>query len=125
MKYSVYRETFFSAAHHLRNYRGKCENVHGHNWRVRVFVSADCLDGDGFVVDFKTLDQVINEIADTLDHQDVNTIPPFDHLNPTAENIALYILTEADRMMRKLDERLLVSRVMVWESDKSCAIVEV
>lgn len=124
MKFTVYRECFFSSAHHLRNYNGKCENIHGHNWRVRVYVSKDNLDDDGFVIDFKALDKIINETADILDHQDINSLAPFDKLNPTAENIALYFYEKCGKLIKDFDPQLSVGRVMIWESEKSCAIVE-
>ncbi len=124
MKYTVYREGFFSAAHHLRNYHGKCENVHGHNWRVRVAVTANELDSDGFVVDFKVLDKVINTILDNLDHKDINNVPPFDVQNPTAEQIAQYLFIESDREIKAHKNTLFVSQVSVWESEKSCAIIQ-
>ncbi len=125
MKHTVYREAFFSAAHHLRNYNGKCENIHGHNWRVRVSVSSGALDSDGFVIDFKLLDKIINMILDRLDHHDINEVSPFDKINPTAENISLFILEEADRSVKEIRNDLYVSQVDVWESEKSCASVEV
>ncbi len=123
MKYSVYRESFFSAAHHLRNYKGKCENVHGHNWRVRVYVSGP-LDKNGFVMDFKDLDKLIAAVADRLDHHDINAVAPFDTLNPTAEHIAAYIYKECETLLAAISANLIIDKVMVWESEKSCAIVE-
>jgi 6-pyruvoyltetrahydropterin/6-carboxytetrahydropterin synthase len=125
MTYTVYRETFFSAAHHLRNYRGKCENLHGHNWKVRVYVSREQVDANGFVLDFKELTRILDVILERLDHQDINAVPPFDRLNPTAENLAAYVHDEAQKLVTEVDATLTVSKVMVWESDKSCAIVEV
>jgi len=124
MKYTVSREKYFSAAHHLREYDGKCENIHGHNWRVIVFVSTKKLDNTGFVVDFKILDSVIDEIFDILDHQDINNIPPFDKINPTAENIAAFILQTADEKIKVYRNDVAVEKVKVWESEKSCATVE-
>jgi 6-pyruvoyltetrahydropterin/6-carboxytetrahydropterin synthase len=125
MTYTVYRESFFSAAHHLRNYHGKCENLHGHNWKVRVYVSREQVDSNGFVLDFKELTRILNDILERLDHQDINAVPPFDRLNPTAENLAAYVHEESQKLVAEVDANLTVSKVMVWESDKSCAIVEV
>jgi 6-pyruvoyltetrahydropterin/6-carboxytetrahydropterin synthase len=125
MTYTVYRESFFSAAHHLRNYHGKCENLHGHNWKVRVYVSREQVDSNGFVLDFKELTRILNDILERLDHQDINAVPPFDRLNPTAENLAAYVHEESQKLVAEVDATLTVSKVMVWESDKSCAIVEV
>ena len=124
MKYTVYKEIFFSAAHRLRSYNGKCENLHGHNWKVRVCVTSEKLDETGFVIDFKILSEIMKDITDILDHQNVNEVPPFDTLNPTAENIATYFLHEAGKKVKEVREDIFVTKVMVWESEKSCATVE-
>lgn len=124
MRFLVYRESTFSAAHRLRNYRGKCENVHGHNWRVRLYASRPELDPNGFVLDFKELDAILARVLDRLDHQDINEVAPFTAENPTAEHIARHIFIEAERELTLRDPRCTVERVMVWESEKSCAIVE-
>lgn len=124
MKIEVYREIYFSSAHHLRNYCGKCENIHGHNWRVRLYVSRTELNGTGFVMDFKDLDRILKKITDVLDHKDLNSLDEFADLNPTAENIAIYIFNKSDAEVKMIDNLSRVTKVMVWESDKSCAIVE-
>lgn len=124
MRVSVYREDFFSAAHHLREYHGKCENMHGHNWKVRLEITRDSLTSEGFVCDFTLLKKVLKDILDLLDHRDINVTPPFDTINPTAENLSLYIFAEAERELKKNDPELSVLRVSVWESEKSCAVVE-
>ena len=124
MKLEVYREVQFSSAHRLRNYHGKCENLHGHNWRVRLFVTRAELDETGFVMDFKVLDAVLKEIMDLLDHKDLNSLKEFEKVNPTAENIALLVFRLAEEKIAPIDNLVRVSRVHVWESDKSCAIVE-
>ncbi|MFO7735603.1 MAG: 6-carboxytetrahydropterin synthase QueD [bacterium] len=122
---TVYREKYFSASHRIRNYNGKCENPHGHNWKVRVYVSSKTLDETGFVIDFKLLDSIMETIMSDLDHKDLNTVPPFDsELNPTAENIAEYLFLKAEKELGKIRKNLLISRVMVWESHKSCAVIE-
>ncbi|MGI6393749.1 MAG: 6-carboxytetrahydropterin synthase QueD [bacterium] len=123
MKFEVYRETQFSSAHHLRNYCGKCENVHGHNWRVRLCVTREKLNETGFVMDFKDLDGVLKKITTILDHRDLNSLPQFEKTNPTAENIALFIFNEAKKEIFLIDELVKVSKVSVWESEKSCACV--
>lgn len=124
MSYVVYREAQFSAAHRLRNYHGTCENVHGHNWRVRLYVSRPALTSEGFVMDFKEIDAILAEVLKPLDHHDLNAVPPFDTINPTAEHLAHYLFEEAKRVVSQRDPSCTVVRVMVWESDKSCAIVE-
>ena len=124
MKLEVYREVQFSSAHRLRNYHGKCENMHGHNWRVRLFVTRNQLDETGFVMDFKVLDAVLKKIMELLDHKDLNSLKEFETVNPTAENIALLIFRLAEKEISAIDKEVKVSKVSVWESDKSCAIVE-
>ena len=124
MKLEVYREVQFSSAHRLRNYHGKCENLHGHNWRVRLFVTRDHLDETGFVMDFKVLDAVLKDIMELLDHKDLNSLKEFETVNPTAENIALLVFRLAEKKISSIDREVRVSKVHVWESDKSCAIVE-
>ena len=98
--FEVSVEQTFAAGHALRNYRGKCENVHGHNYRLLVTVKGEKLDETGLLVDFIELKRVTREIIDRLDHQFINDIPPFDVLNPSAENIAPFLFgyrRECDR----------------------------
>ena len=123
MIFTVYREIFFSSAHRLRNYNGKCENLHGHNWRVRLYVSTKELDYTGFVIDFKEMDKILKNVTDKLDHQNINELTYFKEINPTAENIALFILNESKKIVD--NDRISVTKVSVWESEKSCATVEV
>ena len=124
MKLEVYREVQFSSAHRLRNYHGKCENLHGHNWRVRLFVTRNDLDETGFVMDFKVLDAVLKDIMELLDHKDLNSLKEFETVNPTAENIALLVFRMAEKKISEIDKEVRVYKVCVWESDKSCAIIE-
>ncbi len=120
--YEIYKETTFSGAHRLREYKGRCESLHGHNWRVRAFVAAEELDSLGMVIDFKVLNEALEEIAGRLDHVYLNETPPFDRLNPSAENMARWFYDEL--AARVNDSRVRVSRVMIWESEASCAIYE-
>jgi 6-pyruvoyltetrahydropterin/6-carboxytetrahydropterin synthase len=117
--YEVNRERSFSAAHRLRGYSGKCESLHGHNWKVRIHVRAEVLDPIGMVVDFKTLGRELDRVLAGLDHALINDVPPFDGLNPTAENLARHIAEEMDRAIS--DERVRVHRCEVWESDGAAA----
>jgi len=120
--YEVYKESDFSGAHNLRGYKGKCEAVHGHNWRVQVYVRAAELDEQGMVVDFTILGARLEDVLAELDHKDINAVPPFDTVNPSSENIARYIF---DKMAAALDDaRRQVSRVLVWETDRSCAVYQ-
>ena len=75
--FEVKIETSFSSAHHLLNYKGKCENMHGHNWKVEVTASGETLDKSNILIDFKLLKKEINEIVDYLDHKDLNTLEEF------------------------------------------------
>ena len=92
--FEVTIEETFAAGHALRNYRGKCENVHGHNYRCQVTLEGEQLDSIGLLVDFVELKRVVHSVLDRLDHQWLNEFPPFDVLNPSAENMAKYIYDE-------------------------------
>jgi len=117
--YYVSIETHFSAAHRLRNYKGLCENLHGHNWKVEATVSSDTLDDAGMVIDFNVLKQITKAIVDHLDHQYLNELAPFKEINPSSENLAAYIF---DRLSSALkDTAVTLVKISVWESDKSKA----
>lgn len=120
-KYTVYKEVEFAASHFLREYNGKCEHLHGHNYVVRVYVSADELNAEGMVYDFVALKRVMNEtFYERFDHKHINEIPPFDEINPTAEHIAEWI---AEQMAPQIDdERVQVTEVRVWETARNGAI---
>jgi 6-pyruvoyltetrahydropterin/6-carboxytetrahydropterin synthase len=112
-------EMSFSSAHFLRHYRGKCENLHGHNYRVEVYVRGHELDQAGMLVDFKELKSATRRVVDYLDHRNINELPPFDEeLNPSAENLAEYFLREVGREIN--NDRVQVYKVRVWETD-TCA----
>ena len=85
MKYKLSVFKHFSSAHALRGYKGKCENLHGHNWVVVVYCKSKELNDNGMVTDFAIIKKMISE---KFDHQYFNNIPPFDKINPTAENMA-------------------------------------
>lgn len=111
--------TSFAAAHNLRNYQGDCENLHGHNWRVEVNVTARELDAAGLGIDFKILKSETNQILKTLDHKYLNELEPFRDLSPSSEQIARFLFTE---LSRRLDtDNVSVESVSVWESDAACA----
>ncbi|HPI77595.1 MAG TPA: 6-carboxytetrahydropterin synthase QueD [bacterium] len=117
--YEVSKETTFSSAHSLREYEGRCEALHGHNWKVKAHVAATELDRLGMVVDFKILKAALEETADRLDHTLINDVPPFDSINPSAENLAKHFYAELSARLN--DGRARVSRVDVWESEGSRA----
>ena len=113
--FEVMVEDFFASAHRLLNYEGLCENIHGHNWKVQVFVRGEDLDEAGILIDYKILCKELTTILHLLDHQDINNLKPFKGLSPSSENIAKYIY---DQLSLKIKG---VSKVCVWETDKTCA----
>ena len=121
--FEVSVEATFAAAHQLRNYKGKCENLHGHNYKVRVRVGGPKLNATGLVADFGEVKAVLREIVGRLDHRFLNEIEPFIELNPSAENIALYFYEELDKGLREgaSEVPIHVSEVVVWETDTSSA----
>lgn len=117
--YQVSVETHFSAAHRLRNYKGLCENLHGHNWKVEATVCSQKLDQAGMVMDFNILKHTIKEVIDLLDHQFLNEIDPFRDLNPSSENVAAYIFDQLSIALQ--DTAVTLVKVSVWESDRAKA----
>ncbi|HUL59127.1 MAG TPA: 6-carboxytetrahydropterin synthase QueD [Anaeromyxobacteraceae bacterium] len=121
--YEIAKDFVFSAAHQIRLHGGKCERLHGHNWRVRVHARASELNRIGMVVDFADLQRLVAEVGARFDHQNVNEIAPFDELNTTAENLARFFYVEANRRLEALDGgRVRVSKVEVWENEGSLAV---
>jgi 6-pyruvoyltetrahydropterin/6-carboxytetrahydropterin synthase len=119
--FEVSVEQTFAAGHALRNYKGKCENVHGHNYRVRITVQGDQLDSTGLLVDFLDVKGLIGGVVDYLDHQFINDLPPFDELNPSAENIAKYFYDRVSGGLKN-EVPVRVAEVKVWETDTSSAV---
>ncbi len=120
--YEVTVQDTFAAGHYLRNYKGKCENPHGHNYRVRVTLQGRELDKAGLLLDFKDLKQVMKPVVDYLDHKMINDIEPFTVLNPSAENLAKYFYDETNKHLRSVtDGRVTVKQVTIWETDTSIA----
>jgi 6-pyruvoyltetrahydropterin/6-carboxytetrahydropterin synthase len=117
--YELKTITQFGAAHQLRNYKGKCENLHGHNWKIEVFVKGNKLDENGLLIDFKVIKSKIKEIIEELDHKFLNELEYFRDINPSSENIARHIHESLER--RLSDNRIKVSKVTAWESDNACA----
>ncbi|OGC03885.1 6-carboxytetrahydropterin synthase QueD [candidate division WOR-1 bacterium RIFOXYA12_FULL_43_27] len=103
-------EDTFSAAHQLRGYKGKCENLHGHTFKVQVFISGTKLDQTGMLKDFTEIKAELKKVLEEFDHHNLNELPLFAKQNPTAENLA-----------REIYNRIKASKVIVWESDKACA----
>ena len=120
--YEVTVEDTFSSGHFLRNYKGKCEKPHGHNYKVRVTLRGETLDHAGLLLDFKDLKEVMKHVIDRLDHKMLNDIEPFTSLNPSAENLARYFYDQANARLRSLTNgRVMVGDVTIWETDTTTA----
>jgi 6-pyruvoyltetrahydropterin/6-carboxytetrahydropterin synthase len=120
--FEVTVEDSFAAGHYLRNYKGKCENPHGHNYKVRVTLQGRDLDTAGLLLDFKDLKIVMKPTIDRLDHQMMNDIEPFKTLNPSAENLAKYFFDETNsRLKSATSGRVSVKVVTIWETDTTTA----
>lgn len=111
----------FSAGHALRGYRGKCENPHGHNYRVQIIVEGAALDSIGLLYDFTHLKQVIRGIVAGVDHKFLNDQAPFDAINPSAENLAKFFFDETSRQIDSLPAGTRITRVTIWETDTTSA----
>ncbi|MDO8536328.1 MAG: 6-carboxytetrahydropterin synthase QueD [Candidatus Omnitrophota bacterium] len=105
----------FSAAHNLRNYRGKCENLHGHNWNIEAIFAYKSLGRDGMAVDFKEAKSLLESALEKFDHSYLNETSAFKKLNPTSENMAKLIYNAIKKNNRH------ISSVSVWENENSCA----
>ena len=108
-------ESSFSAAHHLLNYNGECENQHGHNWKVEVYAKGTKLDKSNLLIDFKVLKKELNTVLDMLDHKDINTLPEFDDVSPSSEILSKFIYEKLKRTIP------CISKVSVWETERACA----
>ncbi len=108
-------ESSFSAAHHLLNYEGECENQHGHNWKVEAYIRGEQLDKSNLLIDFKILKKELNKVLDTLDHTDINELDEFKNVSPSSEFISKYIYKELKKTIPQ------VSKISVWETVNACA----
>ena len=111
--------TQFAAAHRLENFYGKCEALHGHNWKVEVFIRGDRLDKAGLLMDFGQVKARTHELLEEVDHKYLNELPAFRDQNPSSENLARYLYERLGAVLNR--EGVEVQRVSVWESDTSCA----
>jgi 6-pyruvoyltetrahydropterin/6-carboxytetrahydropterin synthase len=116
-------EETFAAGHALRGYHGKCEKVHGHNYKVQVTVQGEKLDSAGLLMDFVDLKQLLRVVIERLDHEFLNDVPPFDALNPSAENMTKYFYDEISQALAASQPgaRVRLSSVKIWETDTSTA----
>ncbi len=114
--YELMVETHFAAAHQLKEAGGGCERLHGHTWKVEVFLRGEKLTEEGILIDFREVKKIVKRWVDKLDHQYLNEI--LKDINPTTENIAKYLF---ERLKKDIDsERIKLSKVKVWESDDAC-----
>ncbi len=121
--FTICKDFTFAAAHAIRGHTGGCQNLHGHNYRVRVHLRAAELDGLGMVLDFADLNAMLAEVLVPFDHRVINDVPPFDERNTTAELLSEFVFREVERRLTG-GERVRVARVEVWENDASCAIFD-
>ncbi len=120
--YEVTVERGFSSGHFLRNYKGKCENPHGHNYKVQITLCGEALDQAGLLLDFRDLKQVMRPVIDRLDHQMLNDLEPFTTINPSAENLAKYFYDETNQQLREMTKgRVRVKDCTIYETDTTTA----
>lgn len=112
--YEIRIEKYFSAAHSLRGYKGKCENLHGHNWKIEVIICSEKLNKIGLIYDFTEVKNFLEKILKKYDHKNLNDITPFNKVNPSSENIAKTIFD-------KMKSEYPVKKVICWESNNSYA----
>jgi len=117
--FEVSVEYTFAAGHALRGYKGKCENVHGHNYKLRVTVQGEKLNSIGLLMDFADLRAAVRSLVERFDHQFLNDLEPFRKINPSAENLAWYVGTELQKEIK--NQGLSVNNVTVWETDTTSA----
>ena len=113
--FEIKKQMYFSAAHHLLNYDGECENQHGHNWLVEVYVKGTELDKSNILVDYKVLKKEMKKVLDLLDHKDINELEYFKDISPSSEMLVKFIY---ERMKETFPN---ISKVSVWETSTSCA----
>jgi len=120
--YEITVERGFSSGHYLRNYKGKCENPHGHNYKVRLTLRGEKLDHAGLLLDFKDLKQVMRPVIDRIDHQMLNDLEPFTEINPSAENLARFFYDETNKQLSELTSgRVTVKDCTIYETDTTTA----
>ena len=118
MPFQITTTRHFSAAHQLRLYDGSLEPLHGHNWKVKVTVSAAKLDEIGVVMDFHELERLLNAIVEPMHNRNLNDLPAFKSANPSAENVAVHIAQKL-----KLPQNVTLDSVEVWETAENSAII--
>ncbi|HZZ38584.1 MAG TPA: 6-carboxytetrahydropterin synthase QueD [Acidobacteriaceae bacterium] len=120
--FEVTVERGFSSGHYLRNYKGKCENPHGHNYKVRITLLGEALDAAGLLLDFRDLKQVMHPVIERIDHQMLNDLEPFTEINPSAENLARYFYQQTNEQLRTMTGgRVQVKDCTIYETDTTTA----
>jgi len=120
--YEVTVERGFSSGHYLRNYKGKCENPHGHNYKVRITLRGEHLDKAGLLLDFKDLKHVMRPVIERIDHQMLNELEPFTEINPSAENLARFFFDETNKQLSEMTGgRVSVKDCTIYETDTTTA----
>lgn len=117
--YEVSVTSTFSGAHFLKGYQGKCEELHGHNWKIEATAEAKNLDKTGLSIDFKKLKENLSTVLKGLDHTCLNELTYFNQNNPSAENIAKFIYEKLAKLVNNKIARL--KKISVWETENSCA----
>lgn len=113
-------QDYFSSAHYLKNYKGSCENLHGHNWKVELLVEGSQLNNLDILIDFKILKSILKETLNELDHKLLNEIPYFKNVNPSSERLAEYIFKKIKDKLSQYSN-IKVKEVTVYETDKVSA----
>ncbi len=116
--YEVSVQEHFDAAHYLRGYQGRCENLHGHRFEVVASIRAKQTNDIGLAYDFVQLREQLRGILERFDHTCLNEIPPFDKANPSSENIASTIYAELQVLLQ--GTKVSISSIQVWESPHCC-----
>ena len=122
--FTVRIEDSFAAAHYIKNYHGKCENLHGHNYKVRVYVKGEELDKGGMLLDFSILKKALKEVFKELDHRNLNEIELFDRYDPSAELIAKYIFDRLKPLLPDEGRIYHLSKIEIFETEKNMAVYE-
>lgn len=120
--YQISAFSHFDAAHFLRGYKGKCANIHGHRWKVEIMLQGADLDELGILIDFMDVKNMLKDVLNTFDHKMVNDVPPFDRMNPTAENISKFVYDQmAEKLKDQIGTHISITRVTIWESESASA----
>jgi len=117
--YELKTVSWFGAAHQLRDFGGKCEDLHGHNWKIEVYIKGEKLGKDGLLIDFGMMKEATDKVLESLDHKFLNDLEYFKEINPSSENISRYIYEALGKEMN--NEDVTISRVTAWESESACA----